>query len=144
MTTKKERFHKNITIKSQRKQKRTSLRKPSNIDKTTDCVPVNVPQQSSQTQPATLSPVIQPATIPVPALDVLVQDPDFDCNDPATSVLQHTTTAKRPSNKRVFDKKEQRDEVLQPYLDQFINSDDHKEQYSMQVSMLTPHLTNPP
>ena len=139
MTTKKERFHKNITIKSQRKQKRTSLRKPSNIDKTTDCVPVNVPQQSSQTQPATLSPVIQPATIPVPALDVLVQDPD-----PATSVLQHTTTAKRPSKKRFFDKKEQRDEVLQPYLDQFINSDDHKEQYSMQVSILTPHLTNPP
>jgi hypothetical protein len=53
--------------------------------------------------------VIKPATIPATAPEVSVPDPDFDCNDP---VLKHATTAKRPRKKRVFAKKEQRDEVL--------------------------------
>ena len=85
-----------------------------------------MPQQPSQSQPVKLAPVIQPATIPPPAHEVSVPDPDFDCNNPAIPVLQHVTTAKGPSKKRVFDKKEQRDEVLQPYLDKFVNSDEQK------------------
>ena len=88
-----------------------------------------VSQKPIQSQPVTLAPATQSDTIPAqadipaPAPEVSVPDPDFDGNDP---VMYHATTAKGPSKKRVFDNKDQRDEVLQPYLDEFVNSPEHQ------------------
>ena len=117
MTTAKEKFHNNITLKPQRKQKRTSLRQPSNDDRKNNSIHISMSQQPIQSQPVTLAPATQPTNIPtqaaLPALApaVSVPYPDFDGNDP---VMNHPTTAKGPRKKRLFEDKDQRDEVLQP------------------------------